>query len=195
VSLEGFRPQSRTVFGAKGKDEKIQIVLVPSAVGGVISIITFPEGADVVLDGEVVGTTPLEGFGVPPKRYVMELRKPGYRPQVVPLLVKDGELLQREISLVADDGTVGPKRPSWPAWTLVGTGLAVGATGGFFGLRALSARNDANTLANTSDDPADLPRYEAHIDTMETSRTVSDALIGAGSALVVGGLIWLLWPD
>lgn len=195
INLDGFRSITRTVFGATSKTESIRTVLVPSAVGGVISIISLPEGADVVLDGEVIGATPIEGFGVPPKRYVMELRKAGYRPQVMPLLVKDGELVQREIALVADDGTVGRRRPSWPAWTLMGTGLAVGATGGIFGWRALSAREDAHTLAISSVDPADLPRYRSHIDTMETSRTVSDTLIGVGSALVVGGLVWLLWPD
>lgn len=195
VTLKGFGAERREVFGVRGKDQKLTVVLLPEAVGGVISIVTLPEGADVVLDGEVVGQTPLEGLGMPPRRYVMELRLAGYRPHVMPLLVEDGQLVRREIALIADDGTVGPKRPDWPAWTLMGTGVAVGALGGYFGFQALSARDDADTLARTSVDPADKIRYDELVDTMDTNRVLSDTLIGAGSALVIGGLVWLLWPD
>lgn len=195
VSLSGFRPETRTMFATRGKDETVRFVLVPEAVGGVLSIITVPEGVDVVLDGELIGKTPLEGFGVPPKRYVMELRKEGFRTQAMQLPVEDGALVRREIAMIADDGTVGGKRPDWPAWTLMGTGLAVGTVGGVFGYRALTARDSADTLARSSVDPADEARYREHVDTMQTSRTLSDVLIGTGSALVVGGLVWLLWPE
>ena len=195
VSLEGFRPETRTSFAARGKDETVRFVMVPAAVGGLLSIITVPEGVSIVLDGELVGTTPLEGFGVPPKRYVMELRKEGFRTQAMQLPVEDGALVRREIAMIADDGTVGGKRPAWPAWTLMGTGLVVGTVGSVFGYRALTARDQADTLARSSVDPADETRYREFVDTTETSRTLSDALIGTGSALVVGGLIWLLWPE
>lgn len=195
VSLKGFKSETREVFGVRGKSETVTVVLVPEKVGGVISILTMPEGAQVLLDGESVGMTPLEGLGMPPRRYIMELRLEGYRNHVMPLLVEDGKLVRKEIALITDDGRVGPKRPDWPAWTLVGTGVVVGAVGGYFGWQALSARDDADTLARSSVDPADQPRYDEFIDTMDTSRTLSDALIGTGSALVIGGLVWLLWPD
>lgn len=195
VSLKGFRAETREVFGVRGKNESVTIALVPEKVGGVVSLLTLPEGATVVLDGEAIGTTPLEGLAVPPRRYIMELRLEGYRTHVMPLLVEDGKLVRKEIALITEDGRVGPKRPDWPAWTLVGTGVVVGAVGGYFGFDALSARDDADTLARSSVDPADKPRYDALIDTMDTSRTLADALIGTGSVLVIGGLVWLLWPD
>ncbi|MGK0359249.1 MAG: hypothetical protein ACI9U2_001550 [Bradymonadia bacterium] len=195
VSLVGFRAETRTRFAARGKDETVRFVLVPAAVGGVLTIITAPEGVDIVLDGELIGITPLEGFGVVPKRYVMELRKDGYRTQAMQLPVEDGAMVRREIAMIADNGRVGAKRPAWPAWALMGTGLAVGTVGGVFGYRALTARDQADTLARSSVDPADERRYREHVDAMQTSRSLSDVLIGTGSVLVVGGLVWLLWPQ
>lgn len=195
VTLEGHRAVKREVVAARGKKELVRLVLVPESVGGVLAIRSVPEGAALTLDGEKIGETPLEGFGVKPGKYVLEARLSGYLPVAMALPVEDGELVERDLTLVPEGGGPVVKRPQWPAWLMMGSGVVAAGVGGFFGYQAVNDRQDADQLARTSTDPADEPRYNALLTDMEGNRTLADVLVTSGSVLVIGGLTWLLWPE
>ncbi|MEZ4473102.1 MAG: PEGA domain-containing protein [bacterium] len=195
VTLPGHRPISREIIAVRGKLEALSLVLVPEAVGGVLAIRSVPPGAQLTLDGEAMGDTPLEGLGVKPGRYVLEVRKAGYRPVVLAVPVADGELVERDIALVPEGGEVVAARPQWPAWLMMGSGVVAAGVGAVFGVQAINDRQDADTLARTSTDPDSHDRYDRLVSSMEGNRTVADVMVTTGSVLMVGGLTWLLWPE
>lgn len=195
VTLEGHRSVKQEVVAARGKREVVRLVLVPEAVGGVLAIRTVPEGASLILDGEIIGKSPLEGLGVKPGRFVLEVRLEGFEPVLMSLAVDDGELVERDIALVPVGGGPVVKRPQWPAWVMMGSGVAAAGVGGLFGYFAVSDRQDADALARTSTDPADERRYNRLVSDMEGNRTLADVLVTSGSLLIIGGLTWLLWPE
>lgn len=195
VTLEGHRPVKHELAAARGKREVVRLVLVPESVGGVLAIRTVPEGATLTLDGEKIGESPLEGLGVKPGRFVLEVRLAGYEPVLMSLAVDDGELVERDLALVPVGGKPVVHRPQWPAWLMMGSGVAAAGVGGLFGAFAVSDRQDADALARTSTDPADQPRYNRLVSDMEGNRTLADVLVVSGSVLIIGGLTWLLWPE
>lgn len=195
VTLPGHRPITREIVAVRGKLESLAVVMVPEAVGGVLAIRTVPPGAALTLDGEEMGESPLEGLGVKPGRYVLEVRKAGFRPVVMAVPVADGELVERDIALVPEGGPVVAARPQWPAWVMMGTGIVAAGVGGVFGIQAIGNRQDADKLARTSTDPDSHRRYDDLVGEMEGNRTVADVLVTSGSVLMLGGLTWLVWPE
>jgi hypothetical protein len=197
LELQDYAPASRVVNAAHGEDAAVEVVLLPASVGGLLSVYSDPPGAQVTLDSEPVGVTPVESFQVDARNYVLEIRKPGYAPQVSSIDVADGQHLERRATLVPVGPGPGAKhaRPQWPAWTFVGAGVVSAGLAGYFGMQALDARDDADKLARTSGDPADRSRYDDLVHRMDQRRTLSDVLWGGSGVLVVGGLTWLLWPD
>ncbi|MEZ4466685.1 MAG: PEGA domain-containing protein [bacterium] len=194
VTLPGHRPISREVIAVRGKLEALSLVLVPEAVGGVLAIRSVPRRpAHPRRRGH--GRHPLEGLGVKPGRYVLEVRKAGYRPVVLAVPVADGELVERDIALVPEGGEVVAARPQWPAWLMMGSGVVAAGVGAVFGVQAINDRQDADTLARTSTDPDSHDRYDRLVSSMEGNRTVADVMVTTGSVLMVGGLTWLLWPE
>jgi hypothetical protein len=197
LEMADLAPATRTVNAMRGQEHLIEVVLTPANVGGLLSVYSDPPGAEVSLDGETVGSTPLESFQVDARTYVLEVRKPGFAPQVSTVSVEDGQHLERRLPLVL----VGPApgaasdRPMWPGWTMVGAGVVAAGVGGWFGAKAVDSRDAADKIARTSGDPADRPRYDDLVREMDTRRTLSDVLWGSGGVLVVGGVTWLLWPD
>jgi hypothetical protein len=112
------------------------------------------------------------------------------------LTVSDGGLVQRNITMLTKDDLIAQAhRPQWPAWTLMGTAVVTGGVGAIFGATALSARQDADKLARTSTADADRVRYDTLVSDMDTYRTVSDVLFVTSGITLVGGLLWLLWPE
>ncbi len=196
IELEGYEPKSSVLNAERGKTYPLAEALTPAAVGGLLSVSSLPPGAAVTLDGELVGTTPVRGFQLAARSYVLEVSLAGYAAHTTPLTLADGEHIERTITLVPLDG-VGPgvARPKWPAWALMGAGAAAVGVGAFFGVEALGARQDADELARTSSDPADRARYDQLVSDMEGQQVTADVLILSGSAAVVGGLTWLLWPE
>ena len=110
--------------------------------------------------------------------------------------MEDGGLVQRTVTLLSpeDAARVG-KRPQWPAWALMGSGIAAAGLGAWFGVNAINARQDADELARTSVSRRDQARYDTLVSDMEVSRTAADVLVITGSAAIIGGLTWLLWPE
>lgn len=195
-NLTGFSPASRTVMSVRGQEDKLSVVLSHDKVGGILALDSLPAGASVKLNGEFIGTTPITGFTMVAGKAQVEFSLPGYEPQRLTLNVADGGLVQRTVTMLTrDDMIAQASRPQWPAWALIGTAAVTGGVGAIFGVTALSARQDADKLARTSTADADRLRYDTLVSDMETYRTVSDVMFVTCGVTLVGGLVWLLWPE
>jgi len=137
-----------------------------------------PAGAEVRLNGEVIGSLPMTGIKVlEVGSYVLEVYKPGFYPLRRPVSVSGGggltqeavELRERGASLAsavpgqsgpdaasADTGTSSQQgwwRQRWVTWTLAGVGVAAGVTSGVaFAMRQHDAAkwNDNNQCLSSS---------------------------------------------
>lgn len=131
---------------------------------GQFRVLGAPAGASVRLNGQLVGTLPMqEPKAVEVGSYVLEVAKPGYYPLRRPIVVASGNTLSQEAVELgearagegADPGAVRlsttsgpggqPERrgwsSSWVSWTLVGVTAASAATSGVaFALREKSAK-------------------------------------------------------
>lgn len=113
---------------------------------GTLLLAGQPEGAQVKLNGRVLGTLPL----AQPTRlelgsYQLEVALPGYYPLQRPVIITAGSTLRESVELAPQTGAVAPESsaaatrvlaPRWLSWTLAG--LAAGgavATGVAWGVR------------------------------------------------------------
>lgn len=137
---------------------------------GHFRVVGEPSGAEVILNGQVVGTLPMEN----PKTleagtYVLEVSKPGFFRLRRPLSVPGGVLTRETVDLNERtgngpdpaDGTQGaPAEPTsfWASsgltWTLAGVAAAAGVTSGvsfFLRERAADHWNDDNRCLSQTD--------------------------------------------
>jgi hypothetical protein len=101
VHAEGYLPFRRQVIVAGGVEVPVAATLVEvqAQMGGIVLSLAVP-GARVSLDGEVVGTTPLEGpLVATPGRHVVEAVRDGYEPAGRTVEVRVGEFASLELAL------------------------------------------------------------------------------------------------
>ena len=139
---------------------------------GLVDIVVSGEGAEVLVDGQIVGRSPLPGpIDVAPGSHQVEVRLPGAEPiskqsevaagATVPLLfdvdgaesdgsITTGDTLDVPEPSVADTGRqgffswVGSDPVAWGTLGATGLALGIGAT---FGFMAADANNDADSFA------------------------------------------------
>lgn len=63
----------------------------PVAGMGSLAIGSSPDGATVYLDSTLVGTTPATLINIPPGNHLVELKKTGYVPYTVQIIIREGE--------------------------------------------------------------------------------------------------------
>lgn len=85
-----------------------------------ILVLSLPEGAEVFLDNEPVGVTPLTLPDVTASKHELKLRKDGYREKSIPILTTAGYKLQATIYLGIDDSIQISPTPT-PIATASGT--------------------------------------------------------------------------
>lgn len=85
-----------------------------------ILVLSLPEGAEVLLDNESVGVTPLTLPDVTASKHELKLRKDGYREKSIPILTTAGYKLQATIYLGIDDSIQISPTPT-PIATASGT--------------------------------------------------------------------------
>lgn len=174
-----------------------------------------PEGAEVLLNGERVGTLPMGDTKVVELgSYVLEVRKAGYYPMKRPLnVVTGGTLIQEAIDLkmqppaqtgfsqasgappFKDFGAAAEERRSdsrWLTWSLAGVGVALGAaSGAAFYWREREAEHwndDSRCLEGT------LTREQVCGDVREDAeRAEKVGLVTGGLAAAFGGAALLHW--
>lgn len=161
------------------------------AAPAVLTIESVPSGASVLVDGEHVGTTPIE-VRLGPGEHRIETQLPGYASQSRTIEAVPGVSERWNPRLHADgtrplapeiDDAPRSREPLWPTgWALVGTGVASLAVGVTF--LALNHRPYRSRCEGDDYDPAnDLCRYRWE------SLPQGVALTAIGGALIVTGAV------
>ena len=150
-SLKGYRPLTRYTSVKQGQTYAVTGVLVPEKVGALLSVTSVPTDSQVFLDGNLIGNAPIERYPVDARAYAIEVRQNGYLPQAVTTTLSDGSHLEQTFNLVNLNDPTSKRPVHWGAWTLMGTGGTLIATGFAFGLLALDANLTADRLPVQAD--------------------------------------------
>lgn len=123
--------------------EELDIHAKLTGLSGGIRVKTKESGADVYLEGNLLGQTPLVlDDGIQPGQYSLRVSRPGFADYIQPVMIEDGrkaKISTRLISLESDEAVGGPntRRSSrasepltrkWWFWSAVGV-VALGAGG------------------------------------------------------------------
>ncbi|WP_255216396.1 PEGA domain-containing protein [Pseudenhygromyxa sp. WMMC2535] len=150
------------------------------AAPGRVQITSDPDGAWVRIDGGRRGSTPWTGE-LPIGSHELELGARGYKAQSRELSVVGGVEERHHITLLP----VAAQRPSWPGWSSLGLGVAMGVAGSV--LIALHDKPVAGRCTGLDVDAEGDCRY------VYTTRPLGVvlAVLGAGSfATGVGLVVW-----
>lgn len=88
VTRKNYIPQEETL--SVTKDTQLHFDLKPS--WGLLTVDSSPSGAEVIVDGNVVGTTPLKELNLSVGTHRLVLRKEGYGESRVEITIRPGEL-------------------------------------------------------------------------------------------------------
>jgi len=166
---------------------------------GEIMLVVDLDGADVLVDGKKVGTTPLaEPIRLSVGHYQLRVQKDGFEPWWANFEVAGGELIEHDVHMVAegdgggddgdDDGGGGRGGSSamkglfWTSLALtVGSGVVLGVTGGM----ALSKHDEFSKTYRDEEDA-----WRPLKDDGERLALVSDVFIGVTSAFAVAAVVF-----
>lgn len=192
--LQNHTPTSRVINVSKAQKLQLNVRLIPIGLGGLLTIRSSPEGANILLNEEFIGQTPLSSFPTAVGAHRIKVILPGYLTEERPLMMTEGNVQELMIYLNPEKGRVSAT-DLWPAWALLGTGALTAILGGVFGYQALDARNQADTLARTDGTEVGRAEYRLLIRDMENSQSTSDILWGTGGVLLTSGLVWWLLSE
>lgn len=103
AEIDGYYPLDATVEVGLSADQSIS--LTPIKLPGLVTLLTEPEiGAELSLDGERLGTTPLIDAEIDPGVYQLEFSAERYLPELKELVVEGGHEKQR---------VIGSLTPNW----------------------------------------------------------------------------------
>ena len=105
LRLGGYQTFRTSAQIRPGETTVVNASLVPVVQNGLLQINTNPQGAQVILDGRVVGNTPLN-LTVRPGRYDLEVRLAGYQSFRASLSVGSGQTVPVNATLQALRGTL-----------------------------------------------------------------------------------------
>ncbi len=107
VTAPGYHPLDTQIEVDQRASQTVQ--LLPQPLPGRLSINTQPAGAEVVLDGEIIGRTPLQDVSVVAGEHVLLLREPRHLPLEQVIRVT-GREVQQQLDLQLE--------PAWAAVTI-----------------------------------------------------------------------------
>ena len=189
--LSGHLPVSRTVNAVPGAQIKLQVRLIPEGMGGLLSLNTTPEGANVMFDNEFIGQTPIHSFPTSSGGHRLQLILKGHLTESHQVFVAEGQNQEMSFYLKPLRGQVSAT-DLWPAWGLMSAGVLTSLMAGYFGYQALNARDQANDLALTNGSPERYDDYRFLIRDMESAQTNADIMWVTSSVMITSGLTWWL---
>lgn len=173
---------------------------------GTLKLQTGSRGAQVLIDGAVVGLAPLPGpWTLPPGDHTVELRPTGKPAVKAAFTVAAGneavvELLPEVVEAEVVAPVAGPQRVvySGPGFSLAragyitaGVGVASGALAVLFGLQAQSKADEANGLDHT--DPTVTRADERRLaDDADRAALLCNVTLGVGVVAVAAGVSMVL---
>ncbi len=155
---------------------KVKILQLPEALqeGWVpLKVITKPDGATVIIDGQNAGLTPYEGK-LEPGPHEVELRLAGYDKIQRRIKASDSELVLKLSMKETKPQEVGAQKAGKPAsfWIGVGTGiLAASAIG--YGIYTSVEAVDYRDKANKAEQYTDYASYRNDFDSMKTQSVIA----------------------
>jgi formylglycine-generating enzyme required for sulfatase activity len=93
VQAPGYHDYRGDITVTREDSQRAEVILQP--LPGLLSVTSEPAGAEVLVDGEVLGTTPLADASVEAGEHMLTLRKPRYLPLEQSLSVAGREVQQR----------------------------------------------------------------------------------------------------
>jgi hypothetical protein len=180
LSMPGFTSARKTVLVQDGKRSEFELTLPEVRVGS-LSIQSLPPGAQVAIDGQVVGVTPLKKE-FKPGSYSLSLRLEGYRR--VDRVASVDNALQTEVVVPLE--LVNPLG-TWSRWghTSFWTGLALAGLGSLAAVRSSTLADEFR--AQSWDTDAD-----------DRSRTWAGVMYGSlitGGLLMIAGVVFWGLPE
>jgi hypothetical protein len=177
---------------------------VPRTMGTLI-LKSGATGADVAIDGVVIGAVPLPGpWTLPPGPHKVEVRPASGEPAKAAVEITAGEATTLKLFEKAEAVVVVPERvvtekPVGPGFSMAtagyvtaGVGLALVGAGVFFGLDASSTADDANAY-DTANPEHTRAGLQALVDDSEQSAFQANVALGIGGAAMLAGaaMLWL----
>jgi hypothetical protein len=158
---------------------------------GTLSISSSVPAVELVLDGQPRGSLPVDLRDLPPGRYRIQARKPGYKPWDETREVFPGETTYVTVKLEAQAPQAARSffgSIRWPTWVVGGAGLASLVAGAGFGGHALSQQSSFDKIDPSTYD--DIRRMEELRDSGQSSALTANILFGVGgAALVAAGVM------
>ncbi len=161
---------------------------------GTLQIEGYLIGADVVVDGKVVGQTPRLSVPLTPGPHSLEIRKEGFVPmaQVIRIEPDQTTTVETPETLQVEDSGV-----NWGGWLTLTAGLATAGAGGYFTWQGLQTQDEADGLtrpaADDTSSAAGARRQEILDleDQADQEALISYILYGVGGAATITGIILL----
>lgn len=186
ATAKGYHDETVAIPAERGADYKVAVALAP--VGAMLEVANAPAGADIVVDGKRVATTPLQQpVEVPPGAHAIELRAGGFRAvHETGTFVGDGHVRLR----------VGALRPDNRVRAYLvagGTVLALGA-GAWASVVALDRHDAYDTQARQPGVTPNDPTLRALHDSGDHYALAADVGLGLG-ILGVAATTYLLMHE
>jgi hypothetical protein len=186
-SADGLASFRSEVVVLAGLPTQVAARLVPKQ--GKLRIRTSPGGAEVLLDGEAVGRTPLDRQ-VTAGKHVVAVQVDGHAPVMKRIEVKPGEDTRLALNLTPlAPGPAAAEEPNFftrRLWTWVAAGTALAALGAGIGV---------GVSANADFDEYELSCNEAHAycnelgDRVDTKDRVANAMFGVAGAAAAAAVV------
>jgi tetratricopeptide (TPR) repeat protein len=208
LELEGYEATEVPLKVTAGSRETVNVPLYAMSRPGTLTVTTGDEGAEVFLDGTLMGAGATVTFQAAPGAHVVRVRHPGHEPVERTLHVTEGG----NATLRVDPPVVSPKgadgevsgdadggfrlRPLW-GWIGAGGGVAFIGTAAVF---TVLAQKDANDLATLKQDIADgklaagpstSKRWNDLSSGAESKQTVAGVFYGLGGAAIAGAAVYV----
>lgn len=188
AAIEQYRRYLKRTPGAPDRDSVQRLLSALEKRVPELVLNTTPAGASVTIDaGEapIQGRTPLR-HRVPVGERLVRFSLTGYADAVRTVELEPGDSKVLHVELEPASST------AWVGWSLVGVGLAAGATGAVFLNLAATDADEADQLGPR---PSEVEERADLEDAFEAHRTVGWVGVGLGAAAVSTGLALLLWPE
>ena len=193
--LKTYRDATRYTRIKQGRSYEVVGVLVEEHVGALLSVNSIPAGADVTLDGAVIGQTPLVRHPVEAAHHSLSIAQNGFVPSTMQFRISEGSHVEQTVSMhslqsISPNGDV-----HWGAWTLMGTGGAIVLSGIAFGLVALDKNLTADRIARTERGIDAQRKYDSMVVDSRQYATLADGALLSGTLALTSGIIWALYND
>lgn len=151
------------------------------------------DGAQITLDDELLGKSPLPVTMVSAGRHKLTATQDGYRPASTVVAVLGSEESAADLTLVSDAPvarTTEVEPPSkWTAWSWAGLGTSVALAGGSVAMFAVAGGASSDLSKITYVGPAPSPEYKSKASEVTRDRAIGLGLAGA-SALALGATLY-----